>query len=162
MDRTDFLSEMESCLPHLRRYALSLTASQPDADDLVQDTMVRAIARKSGFTEGTDLRRWMFTIMHNIHIDGWRRKKRRGPHVSYEEGDRVDRAQPSQIHLPELIDTERALGRLNGVEREIVDMVVLQGKRYEDTAEQLGVALGTVKSRLSRARTRLRATLGEG
>jgi len=154
--RGSIYDAMEDQIPHLRRYARALTYEPESADDLVQDTLERAIARIDSFREGTDLRAWMFTILHNLHIDRCRRHQRRGVHMALEEwrGDRSRPAeQPEHVELRELA---AHFPRLQGSERAVIELVGVQGMKYEEAAERLGVAVGTVKSRLSRARHALK------
>jgi len=155
MSRAIF-GEMESQIPHLRRYARALTRDPEAADDLVQDALERAIARIDKFQEGTDLRSWMFTIMHNLHIDRCRRRQRRGIHVPLEEwsADADQPAhQPARIALREL---DSHFDRLGANEEAVMRLVGLRGLKYEEAAAVLGVAVGTVKSRLFRARESLK------
>jgi len=150
------LDQMEQQIPHLRRYARALTRDPDAADDLVQDALERAISRLDRFREGTDLRSWMFTIMHNLYVDHCRRRQRRGVQVPLEEWTpRAHQAasQPDAVALGDLSDN---LERLRASERDVIRLVGLEGMKYEDVARSLGVKVGTVKSRLFRARESLR------
>ncbi|RMF14025.1 MAG: RNA polymerase sigma factor [Alphaproteobacteria bacterium] len=149
-------------MPHLRRYARALTRDPESADDLVQDALERAISRLEKFEPGTDLRSWMFTIMHNIFIDHCRRAKRQGASVPIEEWMKNAHAGPTQITALEVRDLADHLDRLSEHERRVVELVAIDGKKYEEAAEELGVAVGTIKSRLFRARENLRRMQNDG
>ena len=142
-------------IPDLRRYARSLTGDAWAADDLVQDTLERACARWRLWTAGSDLRAWLFTLMHNLFVDGARRALR-------QQGQRVDVADAAQelaapaADIDQALDLQRCLLRLPDEQREVLLLVSLQDLSYEDVARITGVPLGTVMSRLSRARSRLR------
>lgn len=159
MNRAIFAT-MEEQIPHLRRYARSLTRDADRADDLVQDALERAISRIDKFKEGTNLRSWMFTIMHNVFIDQCRRTQRRGVQVPLEEWTSGNSQNASQDLTLEVRDVEQNLGHLRPSEREVIELVTLQGLKYEDAAARLEVAVGTVKSRLFRARENLKEMHG--
>ena len=148
-------------IPDLRRYARSLTGDAWAADDLVQDTLERACERWQLWSAGSDLRAWLFTLMHNLFIDGARRAMR-------QQGQRVDLddvagdlAAPAE-HPEHALDLQRCLLRLPPEQREVLLLVTLQDLRYEDVARITGVPIGTVMSRLSRARSRLRELMEGG
>jgi RNA polymerase sigma factor (sigma-70 family) len=139
----------------LRRYARALTGDGWAADDLVQDTLERACERWQLWTAGSDLRAWLFTVMHNLFVDGARRALR-------QQGQRVEvddvageLAAPAAA-TDEALDLQRCLLRLPEEQREVLLLVALQDLGYEDVARITGVPVGTVMSRLSRARSRLR------
>ena len=141
-------------IPDLRRYARSLTGDAWAADDLVQDTLERACDRWQLWSAGSDLRAWLFTLMHNLFVDGARRALRQQGRVDVDEvanelvapGGGADQA----------LDLQRCLLRLPDDQREALLLVSLQDLSYEDVARITGVPVGTVMSRLSRARHRLR------
>lgn len=146
--------ELLICLPRLRRYARALVGDRAGADDLVQDTMERAWQHLSGWRKGTDMRPWLFSIMHNLHVD--QRRKPAIPMVSLDDAD----ALASSAYAPDRLvgyDLESALRLLAAEQREILLLVVLEEMTYAEVAATLGIPLGTVMSRLSRARERLRA-----
>ncbi|MEJ8837278.1 sigma-70 family RNA polymerase sigma factor [Ramlibacter sp. AN1133] len=148
-------------IPDLRRYARSLTGDAWAADDLVQDTLERACERWQLWSAGSDLRAWLFTLMHNLFVDGARRAVRQGgQHVDLDDVA-ADLAAPAES--PEYaLDLQRCLLRLPPEQREVLLLVTLQDLRYEDVARITGVPMGTVMSRLSRARSRLRELMEGG
>jgi RNA polymerase sigma factor (sigma-70 family) len=148
-------------IPDLRRYARSLTGDAWAADDLVQDTLERACERWQLWSAGSDLRAWLFTLMHNLFVDGARRALRQaGQHVDLDD---VLSDLPAPADGPEhAIDLQRCLLRLPPEQREVLLLVTLQDLRYEDVARITGVPMGTVMSRLSRARSRLRELMEVG
>jgi len=154
----DFLDGLEELLPHLRRYARALTRDPDGADDLVQDTLERAIARRDRYRPGTSLRSWSFTLMHNLHIDQCRGRQRRGPVLPYDEtfDPRVADGEPMQFWAINLREFLSEFRRLRQDEQEVMLLVGVRGMAYHEAARQLGIALGTVKSRVFRARARLR------
>ncbi|GIX17024.1 MAG: DNA-directed RNA polymerase sigma-70 factor [Rhodothalassiaceae bacterium] len=154
--RRRLLDGIEREIPHLRRYARALTRDPDDADDLVQDTLERAIARLDQFQPGTDLRSWMFTIMHNLFIDGCRRARRRGESVEIEDWMANASAEPSQLDAVTVREVIEKMDHLSPHEREVLEKVAIDGMKYEEAAAELGVAVGTVKSRLFRARESLK------
>jgi RNA polymerase sigma factor (sigma-70 family) len=142
-------------IPGLRRYARALAGDAWAADDLVQDTLERACQRWHLWTAGSDLRAWLFTLMHNVFIDGARRAVRQqARHVDVD--DVADELVAPRSTADQAIDLRRCLMRLPEEQREVLLLVTLQDLAYEDVARITGVPLGTVMSRLSRARSRLR------
>ncbi|ASU39078.1 RNA polymerase subunit sigma-24 [Herbaspirillum sp. meg3] len=151
-------SHLLACLPRLRRYARALVGDRAGADDLVQDTMERAWQKLSSWRKGTDMRPWLFSIMHNLHVD--QRRKPMIPTVTLDDED----ALATPAYAPDRLvgyDLESALRMLAAEQREILLLVVLEEMTYEEVAVTLNIPIGTVMSRLSRARERLR-TLVEG
>jgi len=151
-------SHLLACLPRLRRYARALVGDRAGADDLVQDTMERAWQKLSSWRKGTDMRPWLFSIMHNLHVD--QRRKPMIPTVTLDDED----ALATPAYAPDRLvgyDLESALRMLAAEQREILLLVVLEEMTYEEVAATLNIPIGTVMSRLSRARERLR-TLVEG
>lgn len=142
-------------IPRLRRYARALTRQRARADDLVQDTLERSWARRHLWRPGTDLRAWMFTIMHNIFIN---QARRREPELLDDERLELPTPGDQESALAQR-DLERALARLPAEFREVLLLVAVEQMRYEEVAAVLDVPLGTVMSRLSRARERLRALM---
>jgi RNA polymerase sigma-70 factor, ECF subfamily len=151
---------LEPQLPRLRRYARSLTQDVVRADDLVQSCLVRALAKEHLWQPGTDLRAWLFTILHNQHVNEVRRMVREGVVVSVEDVTPNLAAAPAAGAALELRDLEQAIATLPREQREVILLAGREGKRYEEIAATLGVPVGTVRSRLSRARARLRELIG--
>ena len=146
-------------IPRLRRYARALTGDPVHADDLVQDTLERALGKWSLWRPG-NLRAWLFSIMHNLFVN-----QSSGPRLVDYPGDEALPDLPTratQGDALELRDFGRSLARLPEEQREVLLLVVLEDLSYEDTAKVLGVPIGTVMSRLSRGRERLRALLSGG
>ena len=141
-------------IPSLRAFAMGLTRSMDRADDLVQDTMLRAFARIDTFESGTNLQAWLFTILRNSFYSSLRKRQR--------EVDDADGAYAARLMTPpeqegRLLynDFLRAFGKLNPDQREALLLVAASGFPFEDAARIMGVALGTAKSRVIRARARL-------
>ena len=145
---------LEPELPRLRRYARVLTQHSSQTDDLVQSCLVRALAKEHLWQPGTDLRAWLFTILHNQHVNNVRRSVREGASIAVEDVDLA--VAPTAGAGLELRDLERAIRKLPAEQREVVLLVGHEGMRYEEIATTLGIPIGTVRSRLSRAREKLR------
>ena len=150
---------LEPQIPRLRRYARALTQDSAQADDLVQSCLVRALAKQHLWRPGTDLRAWLFTILHNQHVNHLRRARREGSPVAVEDAAPFLAVAPSAAAILELRDLERVIATLPGEQREVIGLVGREGMRYEEIAATLGIPIGTVRSRLSRARARLRELL---
>ena len=144
-------------VPRLRRYARALAGNRDDADDLVQDTLERAWARASLWRGVADMRAWLFGIMHNLHVDALRRG--RLAVVPLDEDVPEGVAPPPQAARLAVLDLQAALDRLPPEQREVLLLVALEDMAYADIAQALGIPLGTVMSRLSRGRERLRLLL---
>jgi len=155
----DFGRMVEAEIPRLRRYARALTRDIVRADDLVQSCLTRAVAKQHLWQFGTDLRAWLFTIMHNQHVNEVRRGVREGISVEVGEAPQLT-VQSNAIPKLELRDLERALANLPHEQREMILLVGLEGMRYDQVAEILNVPIGTVRSRLSRGRDQLRTLMG--
>jgi RNA polymerase sigma-70 factor (ECF subfamily) len=153
----DESAQLVACIPRLRRYARALIGDRTGADDLVQDTMERGWHNLSSWRRGSDMRAWLFGIMHNLHVDQIRK-----PSVSTVVLD-DDTPMPSfnapQTDRLEIRDMESALKMLPAEQREILLLVALEEMTYEEVATALRIPAGTVMSRLSRARERLRALM---
>ncbi|UGQ46858.1 RNA polymerase sigma factor [Massilia endophytica] len=147
----DDSAQLLDCLPRLRRYARALLGDRSEADDLVQDTVERAWKRLSSWRQGSDMRPWLFSIMHNLHVD---RLRRPAPELVALSEDLVQ-STPSTGTL-ELRELDAALPLLPPEQREVLLLVALEEMTYEEVAATLGIPPGTVMSRLSRARERLR------
>ncbi|MEQ8393547.1 sigma-70 family RNA polymerase sigma factor [Thalassobaculum sp.] len=145
--------ELVDLLPSLRAYARSLTSNSVDADDLVQDTLMKAIASIRQFTPGTSLRAWLFTIERNCFYTAYH-KRVREPIMAVDELPGIQAA-ASQEWTVALNEVDRALGKLSSEQREALMLVGGNGLTYEEAAEICNCALGTIKSRVNRARETL-------
>jgi RNA polymerase sigma-70 factor (ECF subfamily) len=158
--------DLVAALPRLRRYARVLTGDLNRADDLVQDTLTRAWAKRDLWHEGSDLRAWLFTIMHNVHINQFPLRQREFSQISLDADEGatvaweipVRATQSDRLELAELI---AQIGRLPDEQREVLLLAAVEELRYQDIATVLGVPIGTVMSRLSRAREKLRRMTGD-
>ena len=138
-------------IPNLRRYARALIGDREGADDLVQDTLERAV-RKFHLWRPGDLRAWLFSIMHNVFVNQLKARK-----IAYEvEVDESIAAPMSSVTATDLMDLDRGLSALSPDQREVVLLVALEDMTYAEVARALGIPIGTVMSRLSRGRERLR------
>ena len=152
----DIYQRIEAEIPRLRRYARALTRDVAAADDLVQDCLARGLGKLHLWTEGTDLRAWLFTILHNQHVNDVRRAVREGVAIPVDDVAPVLTVPSNQGDQLRLRDLDRALGRLPEEQRQVLLLVGLEGMRYEEVAAVLNVPVGTVRSRLSRGRDMLR------
>jgi RNA polymerase sigma-70 factor, ECF subfamily len=152
--------EIEAEIPRLRRYARALTRDGITADDLVQDCLTRALGKLHLWQQGTDLRAWLFTILHNQYVNHIRRAVREGSVVGLNESEPLLRRAPQQGKRLELRDLERAIVKLPEEQRAVILLVGLEGMRYEEVAAVLDVPVGTIRSRLSRGREALRRLTG--
>ena len=152
---------LEPQIPALRRYAFALTRDHTLADDLVQDTLERAITRWMLRSVEGELRAWLFSILHNLFIDGQRAQRRRPPHDTLDGV--TDQAGTSATQEIELISREMLarFGALSHDHQAVLLLVGVEGLAYESVARVLGVPLGTVMSRLSRAREQFRRLLDD-
>jgi RNA polymerase sigma-70 factor (ECF subfamily) len=144
-------------LPRLRRYARALAGNRDDADDLVQDTLERAWAKAGLWSGVADMRAWLFSIMHNLHVDGIRRPK--VATVDLDDDTPEIPVAPTQGERLAVLDLQAALDQLPVEQKEIILLVALEDMAYADIAKTLGIPIGTVMSRLSRGRERLRALM---
>lgn len=160
MKKTDHL--IEEHIPRLRRYARALTGDLTRADDLVQDTLERAWSKFHLWRSGSDLRAWLFSIMHNVYVNGVR-KNSAAPMLLPLEDDALDvPVRAGQDDGLQVRDLHAALGCLSYEQREVLLLVGLEEMRYQEVAKVLDVPLGTVMSRLSRGRERLRQIMAGG
>jgi RNA polymerase sigma-70 factor (ECF subfamily) len=151
---SNFRQGVEGCVPALRRYARALTRDADTADDLVQDTLVRAL-RSEHLFHGGEIRSWLFTILTNLNRNRLRSLSRRPLATSLEDNDAPDLAGPEAGGR----DIERALGLLVDDQRNALLLVVLEGLSYREVAEVQGVPIGTIMSRLARARAQIKSYL---
>jgi RNA polymerase sigma-70 factor (ECF subfamily) len=148
--------QIVALIPRLRRYARALVGERARADDLVQDTLERAWAKLHLFRSGTDLRAWLFTVMHNVYVNQIRAAREM---VEFDETALESASGDPQGDRLDMRDLERALHRLPAEQRQVLLLVALEDMSYDEAARALGVPIGTVMSRLSRARERLRALM---
>lgn len=154
--------ELDAEIPRLRRYARALTRNAAAADDLVQNTLIRALEKQHLWQPGTNLRAWLFTILHNQHVNEVRRGLRTSALDPIDEEEPAWKIEPAVDCSLELRDLERALGMLRREQRAVVLLIALEGLQYGEVADVLGVPIGTVRSRLSRARSTLRLLMDGG
>jgi RNA polymerase sigma factor (sigma-70 family) len=147
-------------IPRLRRYARALVGERASADDLVQDTLERAWSKLHLYRRGTDLRAWLFTVMHNVHVNRLRATRPTDP-LEDEMPELAQRATQGDALM--VRDLERALAELPIAQRQVLLLVALEDLSYEETARALDIPIGTVMSRLARAREKLRLLMqGKG
>src|SRR5215831_8362650 len=154
-----FRAELIELLPSLRAFARSLAHNPAQADDLVQDTLVKALANVERFEPGTNLRAWLFTILRNHYYSQLRKAKRE---VEDAEGRYAGRiaVRPEQDGSVDLEDFKTAFAQLAPDHREVLTLVGASGCSYEEAAQICGCAVGTIKSRVNRARRKLTELLG--
>ena len=151
---SDFEREMIANIPHLRAFARFMTQNADQANDLVQDTIVRALRARHQFQPGTNFKAWSFTILRNLHVNNLRRQRVRMESIEDGALD-VFAVSPDQQSKLEFQELRRALMKLSPEHREVLIQVGASGFRYEEAAEVCKCAVGTIKSRLSRARKEL-------
>ncbi|WP_455218323.1 RNA polymerase sigma factor [Kaarinaea lacus] len=152
-----YSEQVVSWIPHLRRYARALMGSDSlAADDLVQDCLERALSRMHLWRRGSDLRAWLFTIMHNLYANQIRKLASTPTFVEYENDDSLHATESMAEREVEIRDIQQAIETLPPDQREVLLLVSLEGLQYQQVAAILGVPEGTVMSKLSRARSRLR------
>lgn len=159
-DLRDFHEQLKAILPRLRVYALSLTRDRDAADDLVHDTVIKALAGRQSFEPGTNLSAWVFRIQRNEFISGLRRTRPSVP-VDSAIAETLSH-QPHQESRLVMREFMSAFSKLAPTQREALLLAVLEGQSYEIIAAHTGVSVGTVKSRISRARDTLERLLLEG
>lgn len=157
--RSDFVDTVEQMIPTLRRFAHSLARNAADADDLLQDTLERALGRAHQFEPGTNLKAWLFTIMRNRFYTECRRRQRVRDHAEDRRlgaADGDDSALGGQLARIESREFALAFAKLTAEERALLVMATVEELPYETIAQMLEVEIGTVKSRVSRVRAKLR------
>lgn len=142
-------------IPALRRYARALTGNAWAADDLVQDTLERACSKWRLWTAGSDLRAWLFTVMHNLFVNQLRQSVRQGAGNMVDIEDVAHELAAPNAHLGQTLDLQQCLLRLPPDQRVVLLLVGVEDMAYAEVARITGVPVGTVMSRLSRARSRL-------
>ncbi len=143
-------------IPRLRRYARALAGDRARADDLVQDTLERAWNKLHLWRPGSDLRAWLFTVMHNVYVNQVRASR---DHATLDDEGAEMAVAAAQGSGLEIRDLERALALLPPEQREVLLLVALEDMSYAEVAGTLGIPIGTVMSRLSRAREKLRGLM---
>lgn len=146
-------------IDHLRKFAWRLTNNGADAEDLLQSTVLRAMEKQHLFQDDTDLFKWTSKIMFNLFVSDYRRKRKFETQYdpeSYLENESIDAPQDNQTELSKVSD---AMQKLSGDHREILVLVCVQGMQYQEVADMLDIPVGTVRSRLSRARENLEALM---
>lgn len=149
---------MTALIPRLRRYALALTGSRAQAEDLVQDTLERALGRFYLWRRGSNLRAWLFTIVHNVHanhVRGYQQEQK----AALEEDELQLSTKPTQEDRIEIRQLQIALKKLPSEQREVLLLVALEEMSYREASKVLDIPIGTVMSRLARGRERLRALM---
>lgn len=159
MSDADFRGRLIAELPSLRAFAASLCGSMATADDLVQDTLLKAWSNSDKFEAGTNLRAWLFTILRNTYFSLYRKRRREVQDSDGIYAQRLSTHGAQDGHV-DLADFRKALAKLPEEQREALIMIGASGLSYEEAAEICGVALGTIKSRVNRARNKLALLLG--
>lgn len=157
----EFKAQLTAIVPHLRAFGRSLSGNRDLADDLVQETLLKAWAARKRFQAGTNMRAWTFIILRNHYLSQVRRNRFRGEWDDL-TADRILAAPASQDRHIDLNDLQRALQQLPQPQREALILVGAGGFAYEEAAEICGVAVGTIKSRVARGRTALETILTDG
>lgn len=147
-------SDLIAAIPNLRAFAVSLCGNPDRADDLVQETLVKAWSNLGSFTEGTNLPAWLFTILRNIYYSEYRKRRRE---VADSDGAIAAKlaSAPAQVGHMDFLDFKGALQKLPADQREALILIGASGLSYEEAAGVCGCAVGTMKSRVNRARNRL-------
>lgn len=159
-----FRNAVIAALPRLRRFCQALAGSAQDGDDLMQSTVERALERSHQFLPGSRLESWMFRIAQNLHIDGTRATQRRGPQVPVDELSET-MGEDGRVILEgrsDLAAAQRALQAIPKDQRAAFLLVVVEGLSYREAAEVLEVPVGTIMSRLARARRQIEQVVGRG
>ena len=154
---SEFTKELEQCIPALRRYAHSLLYKQEEADDLVQDCLERAIKKQALWQQGTSLRAWLFTMQHNLYINQLKKLSRQ--QLMTEETEQLTHSHEPYKSDVLISDIEFCMRKLPDNQRQVLLLVAVQGFSYKEVGEIIGAPLGTVMSRLSRARKTLQALM---
>lgn len=159
MTRSDPRDQLVEHLPAMRAFAISLTRNGAIADDMVQDTLVKAWTNIEKFEEGTNMRAWLFTILRNTYYSSRRKANREVADVDGVFTESLAEKPAHDGHM-QMADFRKALGLLKDEQREALLLVGASGFSYEEAGEMCGVAVGTIKSRTNRARARLAELMG--
>jgi len=159
-DEVDFSAALVEHIPSLRAYGRALSRNVTEADDLVQDCLLKAMEKNHLYKRGTNLRAWLLVIMRNQFINRYRRKQTQGVPVSFDEHYHDSTGpEPFFSNRATKDQIEAAIANLPAEQREVIVLIPMQGFSYEEVAEIIGAPLGTVRSRLSRARKALKTVL---
>lgn len=162
MSTDEIASLVEPHIPGLRRFAYALVRDGSAADDLVQDCLERSVGRWHLRRPDGNLKAWLYTIMRNLHLSSLRQRGRRGPHVGYDDLAAPPSVEADQESRAGIRDVLAGIDLLAEEQRTVLLLVGVEGLSYEEAARVIGLPVGTVMSRLSRARERLRAYLETG
>ena len=163
MSATFTTAELYDTLPALRRFALSLTRNQDSADDLVQDSIERALRKAHYYEPGTNFRSWIFTLCRRLFLNQVRKQKTRGIMVELEDSPQSKLSTPAhQEQKFEFKEFIEHFDKLPPRDRDVISMVAIDGLKYAEAAEILEIPVGTIRSRLSRARERLKSMSDAG
>ena len=162
MSEDEIARLVEPLIPGLRRYAYALVRDATAADDLVQDCLERVVGRWHLRRPDGDLRAWIYAILRNLHLSALRQGRRRGEHVGLDDMAEPPGVDGGQLGKAEFHDVLAGLETLSEEHRTVLLLVGVEDLSYEETAKVTGLPIGTVMSRLSRARERLRSYLDHG
>jgi len=148
-------------IPHLRRYARALVGDRVQADDLVQDCLERAWSRIHLWKTGTNIRAWLFTILHNLHLNAARKRRNTPGLTPIEGGAAIPSVRPTQEDGLEVFSMWNAFSRLPDTQRAAILLIALEEMSYEEAAAVLDIPIGTLMSRIHRGRERLRGLMSD-
>ncbi|MFM2043980.1 MAG: hypothetical protein RLY86_2556 [Pseudomonadota bacterium] len=151
-----FADELVTCMPALHRYACKLTRDAAQAEDLTQDCVARALSRSHRFEPGTNMQAWLTTMLKNLHFNNLQRDKHMTKVELWDHAASCDATQMSRLVCR---DVDRAFKTLTPSQRKVVRLVAIEGRPYQEAAETLNVSIGTIRSRLCRARERLNSIM---
>lgn len=159
LDIEEFQRDLAALVPNLRAFARSIAGNPDHADDLVQETLVKAWKNRASFAPGSNLKAWLFTILRNAFLSERRKRKYE---VADQDGELSAQiaVKPEQTSHMDMLDFQQAFNQLPQDQREALLLIGAEGFSYEDAALMCGCAVGTIKSRVNRARNRLVELLG--
>jgi RNA polymerase sigma-70 factor, ECF subfamily len=155
----DLQALLIGAVPHLRAFASSLCGDPTRADDLVQDTLIKAWTNLESFEKGSNLKAWLFTILRNTYFSELRKRRREVEDADGALAERMSVLPDQQVHM-DLIDFKKAFDVLSDDQKEVLLLIGAEGFSYEEAAEITGAVVGTIKSRVNRARAALTKKLG--
>lgn len=147
-----FSTELIGCIPNLYRYACKLTRDATAAEDLTQDCVARALSRSHRFEPGTNMQAWLTTMLKNLHFNNLQRDKHMTKVELWDQAAAVEATQMSRLVCR---DVDRAFRALTPSQQKVVRLVAIEGRPYQEAADRLNVSIGTIRSRLCRAREKL-------